>query len=152
MIQGYFTIDKIEMTEEEKTEFEKVMKSYSIYYRLIKSGNKDFYHAVIGNSENITILLDILKTRNPEILGVWNMDGTELGTGFILDEDGNQLEVDGIPTGERGDPTYPYQKTKTEGYLNDIDTYDEQGNITGTVGKLHQTFAGFKVPESFSGT
>jgi len=141
MITGYFRIDRAEMTEEESIEFRKLMKSYSIYYRFIKSLNgQDLFHAVISSEENIISLLELLSSRNPKMLGAWNRDGTNFGEILIVDEEGNETI--------EGEVTYPYQKTEVESYLPNICTYDEDGNVIEVVGKLHCTFAGYKIPRN----
>lgn len=141
MIQGYILIDSVEMTEEEREVFIGRMRELTVSHKLIKSSTKDFYQILLVNSSNIDILLDELSLRNPEILGCWNKDGTEFGE--ILIKTYNE-ETESYDELIEGTPTYPYNKTKTETYLNDRLEDDI------VVGKIHHIFAGFTVPMSYN--
>lgn len=141
MIQGYFSIDRVVMTKEEKVLFDKSMHDRTIHWRKIKSLTKELFQAVISNEENITLLLEELKDRNPRILGLWNLNGLAYGITRIIDEQGNETLSGGAK--------YQYQKNITELYLDDINEYDKDGNIIKIIGKLHHTFAGFETPKDF---
>ena len=141
MIQGYFLINREEMSEEQSSEFNQSLAQYSILYRKINSvDNRDLYHAVMRHPEDIPNLIEHLKYRNVEVLGVWNRDGTELGTELIVEYNEETEESTETLIGE---PIYPYQKITTESYLEDAVSIDEEGNITEIRGKIHHSFSGF---------
>lgn len=140
MIQGYIEINSVEMTEEQQELFNTRLRELTLSYRLIKSLTKDLYQVLLENPGNLDIILTELSNRNPVILGCWNKDGTEFGE--TLTRTYNE-DTETFDESIEGTPTYPYNKTKTETYLNDRLEDDI------VVGKLHYIFSGFTVPRSF---
>ena len=58
--------------------------------------------------------------NNGRIIGAWNEDGSQYGTTFVYDIDGNRTIT--------GSPTYPIPKAKLKAAMPPIITYDGDGN------------------------
>jgi hypothetical protein len=169
-IQSYFLLDKVTITEEYTEMLNKLKKDYLLEFDLIKEINgRELYYAVcrdetkiedkqIEDDEGNLItqhgLLTIMSDRNPLILGVWNMDGTPLGQTksiipAVYDEQGEVVIKEQI--NYIGLPTYEFNKSKYLPYMDDICTYDDEGNELTRVRPVTpipiRLFGGFKPPK-----
>ena len=145
-IQGYFLIDKAEVTEEYEQMLNRIKKEYLICWDLVgEINNRQLYYAVlrdekklydsIDEQSNTTIpgLISLFSERNLDIIGIWKQSGLFLGThekvvteSVINEDTGEVIEPEIIEI--IGEPLYPFQKEKYMPYMNDIVTLDEEGN------------------------
>lgn len=169
-VHGFVILDKVEQTEEYRELLSQLMKEYLMEFSYISAINdRELYYVVLRDANRIedreveiengsTItqigLLTVMTSRNPEVLGVWDIEGTPLGqtkniTPATYDEEGEQL-MEEIITYD-GSPTYPFNKSLYMPYMADINTYDEEGNILTstrpTEPKPIRLFSGFQPPK-----
>lgn len=167
-IQSYFLLDKVEITDDYSKMLNELKKSYLLEFDFIKEiSGRELYYAVCRDEtliedkeyeyEGATTtqygLLTMMSDRNPEVLGVWNMDGTALGqtknvTPTVYSEEGELISEEIVTYA--GIETYPFKKSKFMPFMNDITTTDEEGNILTskrpTEPKPIRLFSGFKEP------
>lgn len=164
-VQGYFQIERAEETPELLEQLAQLQKSYLIEWNIIKKLNgDDLYYSVMRDSSKIEDSTDdednvipgimtIMGARNPQLLGVWKLDGTPLGmtkevTPATYTEEGELITEEII--NYIGTPTYPFQEETYMGYMGDIVTYNAEGEELSrtrpTEPKPITMFAGFSNP------
>lgn len=164
-ISGYFLLNKVEITEEYEEQLNELKKSYLIEWELLKTiNNRELYLGVLRDESkledqtdeegNITLgLFTVMSSRKPEVLGIWKMDGTPLGQNKkIIPAEYNEDELitEQIIT-YQGNATYPFKKSVYLPYMDDVNTYDNEGNVLTstrpTEPKPIRLFSGFKSPK-----
>ena len=136
-IQGLFLIDLVEYTDEYMVQMNTLKTSYLIDWSFVKEiDGRSLYSAVMRDESKITDsvdsegnpiygLLTVIGARNPEVIGIWDMEGNIL-------------------------TNYPFNKTSYVPYMDDINTYDEEGNlltsVRPTIPKPIMIFGGFNSP------
>ena len=165
MIQAYFTLTYQEMTDEQFDELKSSLKPYLIeFQKLSQVDNRELYIGLMRDEGklydstdeegNTTYgLLSVINQRNPEIIGIWNMDGSELGTEIkitpaVYNDDGELLE----PQIEEiiGTPVYPFKKSVYQSLIPPRIQTDEEGNeISRNEFYDINSFGGFKQKRGF---
>lgn len=168
-ISGYVILDAIKWTDEQREQFNQLSKQYFLVFDELKTigtlKKRTLYYLAMRNSNLITDtineetkevtpgILTLFASRNPDILCIHNIDGSFLGqTKNIIpatySEEG-ELITEEIVT-YSGDALYPLKKDKYMPYLDNINTYDEEGKLLSSVKQTEpkpiRLFAGFKEP------
>lgn len=99
MMQGYFSLDYIAMTDEEYSQLQAGLKQYFIYWvEINRTTQKVLYFGILrvpsllndtlDDEGNVIApgLLKIFAARNIDILGAWNKDGLYYGQYNVIDE------------------------------------------------------------------
>lgn len=136
--QIWFSMIDYELSEEQMGQFYR----YANNVQLINTRNgKRFYSGLLidinlledqydeeGNLIRQS-LLNEFSALSPEILGVWNTEGTQYGIelDYVFDEEGNLIN-----TIKSGTPIYPLQTTKILDLMPDEITTNSGGNNIST--------------------
>ena len=169
LIQGYFLLDRVEVTEEVQEQLNQLKRQYLVEWDLIcEKNNRELYLGVLRDKNKIVDsvsmddngdeqvsygLLTVMSSRNPEVIGVWNEDGTELGTTLNItpatyDEEGIELspKIENVT----GTPLHPFNKTSYQSIIPPRIQTDEEGNeISRTEFYDINSFGGFKPKRGF---
>lgn len=165
MIQAYFSLDYQEMTDQEFNELKSSLKPYLIeFQKLSQVGNRELYIGLMRDESKLYDstdeegvvtygLLSAMSQRNPEILGIWNLDGSELGTTIIkhpaVYNENEELITESFETIE-GTPKYPFKKVVYQGLIPPRIQTDEQGNEISRVEFYDiNSFSGFQKKKGF---
>ena len=158
-IQSFFSLDYVEMTDEQFNDLKSSLKPYLIeFQKLTQVGNRELYIGLMRDESKLYDstdeegtktygLLSVMHQRNPEIIGIWNLDGSELGTTIIKHPavyNEEELITEAFETIE-GTPKYPFKKDVYQGLIPPRIQTDEEGNETSRV-EFYDicNFSGFK--------
>jgi len=162
-IHGFVILNEVTFTEEQREQFNQIKSSYFIEFEELSTiNNRTLYYLAMRDRNKLNDSIDegnttygvltLFAPRNPDVIGVWEMDGCLLGQtkkitpAVYNDEELVSEEVIEII----GEPLYPFKKDKYIPFMSDIVTYDEEGNELSrtkpTKAVPLRVFGGFKSP------
>jgi len=134
-LKAYLSID--DLAEEEIPAFQQLTAMFFVEYSLVNiRSSKRLYIGLIRNSEDIPSFLEAIKTKNPEVLGVFEHSGVQWGqtveiTPATYDEDTGEVSTEEITT-ISGEAIYPFDLKQYLELMPDELKFDEEGKITST--------------------
>lgn len=168
-IQGFVILDHKNHTEEEEKQLNQISKQYFLVFDEIKTlgvlKKRTLFYIVMRDEklmqdrtdeeDNIIPgVLTLFSNRNPEILGIWKLNGVPLGQTkqvipAVYNEETGKLITEEI-INITGLALYPFKKDKYMPYMDDIVTYDIHGKelsrVRPTIAKPLRVFGGFEEP------
>ena len=132
-LKAYVQID--DLSDAEIPSFQAITTMFFVEYSLVNiRAGKRLYIGLIKDSESIPDFLESIKTKNPEVLGVFDIDGIQWGKSVKITPatyEGDEIltEEEKIITGEA---IYPFQQQMFLDMMPDEHTYDEEGKMLTT--------------------
>ena len=131
MIKAYLAID--DLSELEIPAFQELARQFFVEYSMINIiDGKRLYIGIIKDASEIESFLEAIKGKNPIIIGVFNIDGLQLGVSKVVipavfNEDGEVITEEVVEI--NGEPLYPFNGDLYLSLMPDEYTYDEDGNV-----------------------
>lgn len=75
-VQAYIELDEEVRTEEQQAAFDSFCSQFLLnYYKIHTKDDREYYHCIIVDSENIPTMISLMAGRHPVVNGCWEING-----------------------------------------------------------------------------